>query len=174
MGLRLEVEVPEGVGFNLQGKTIELTGPKGKLVRKFDVPGVELGVSGRTISISARSERREFRAASGAIRSHLLNAFKGVTDGFVYKLRIVYSHFPITVKVEGKRVMIHNFLGERTPRVARIAGNASVEVSGDEILVGGIDVEEVGQTALNIERATAVKRRDLRVFQDGCYIVEKV
>ena len=174
MGLKLEVEVPEGVEFKLVGKTIELSGPKGKLERKFDLPGVELGVSGRTISISTHSSRREFRAAVGTIRSHLLNALKGVAEGFAFKLRVVYSHFPITVKVEGKRVLIHNFLGERTPRMAEIVGNASVQVRGDEIVVEGIDKEEVGQTALNIEQATAIKRRDLRVFQDGCYIVEKV
>jgi large subunit ribosomal protein L6 len=85
----------------------------------------------------------------------------------------VYSHVPVTVKVEGKRVLIQNFLGERSPRVAKIIGDTAVEVSGDEITVSGIDKEAVGQTARNIEQATSIKYRDLRVFQDGCYITER-
>ena len=44
---------------------------------------------------------------------------------------------------------------------------------GDEITVSGIDIEECGQTAANIEQATRIKRLDVRVFQDGIYIVKK-
>jgi large subunit ribosomal protein L6 len=156
--IREEVEVPEGVEVKLSGKMIEASGPKGKLAYKFDIPGVEL----------------KHRAAVGMIRACLANMFKGVTTGFAYKLRVVYSHFPITIKVDGKRVLIQNFLGERAPRVAKIVGDVGVEVKEDEIIVQGIDRNEVGQTAFNIEQATFIRHRDPRVFQDGCYIVEKV
>ena len=37
----------------------------------------------------------------------------------------------------------------------------------------GNNVEDVGQTAANLERATVVKGRDIRVFQDGIYVVSK-
>ena len=37
----------------------------------------------------------------------------------------------------------------------------------------GVDKEEVGQTALNIEQATRIKGKDPRVFQDGCYLFER-
>jgi large subunit ribosomal protein L6 len=57
--------------------------------------------------------------------------------------------------------------------VARIVGGAEVEVVGDEILVRGVDKEEVGQTALNIEQASRPKGKDPRVFQDGCYLFER-
>ena len=170
---REEVEVPKGVEFKLSGKTIEVSGSKGKLARKFDVPGIELKMEGKKILIETSSPRRKLRAAVGMVRARLLNMFEGVTAGFIYKLRVVYSHFPITVKVQGKRVLIQNFLGERAPRVARIVGDVNVEVKGDEIIVQGIDKDEVGQTAFNIEQATFIRRRDSRVFQDGCYIVEK-
>ena len=168
-----EVEVPNGIEIKLEGKSIEVGGPKGMLARMFDVPDVVLKLEGRKILIQTPSSRRRHRAAVGMIKANLLNMFKGVTRGFVYKLRAVYSHFPITVKVEGKRVLIHNFLGERAPRAAEIVGGAKVEVMGDEIVVEGIDKEEVGQTAFNIEQATFIRHRDLRVFQDGCYIVSK-
>lgn len=168
-----EVEVPKGVELKLSGKAIEVSGSKGKLARKLDVPGIELRMEGKKILIEISSPRRKRRAALGMIRARLANMFKGVTEGFTYKLRVVYSHFPITIKVEEKRVLIQNFLGERAPRVAKIVGDVSVEVRGDEIIVQGIDKDEVGQTAFNIEQATFIRHRDPRVFQDGCYIVEK-
>jgi large subunit ribosomal protein L6 len=168
-----KVEVPSGVDLKLVGKTVEVSGPKGKLSRTFDITGINLRQEEASVVIEATLPRRRQRAAVNAIKSHLLNMIKGVTEGFTYKLRVVYAHFPITVKVEGKRVLISNFLGERSPRIARIAGNTEVEVKGDEIIVRGMNKEEVGQTALNIERATYIKRRDPRVFQDGCFIVSK-
>lgn len=171
--IREEVEVPEGVELKLSGKMIEVSGPKGKLARKFDVPKVELKTEGKKILIETPFPRRRHRAAVGMIRARLANMFKGVTTGFTYKLRVVYSHFPITIKVMGKRVLIQNFLGERAPRVAKIVGNVGVEVNGDEIIVQGIDRDEVGQTAFNIEQATFIRHRDPRIFQDGCYIVER-
>lgn len=166
-----EVEVPEGVDVKLKGKSIEVSGAKGRLTRELDMPDIALKLEGRKIFIKTASSRRRHRAAVGMIKAHLLNMFKGVTEGFVYKLRTAYSHFPITVKVDGKHVFIHNFLGERAPRVAKIVGDVKVEVRGDEIIVEGIEKEEVGQTAFNIEQATSIKYRDLRVFQDGIYRV---
>jgi large subunit ribosomal protein L6 len=70
-------------------------------------------------------------------------------------------------------VSIGNFLGERKPRVARILGESQVKLHGDEMVVTGINKEDVGQTAANIEQATRIKGRDPRVFQDGIYITEK-
>jgi large subunit ribosomal protein L6 len=167
--IRDEVIIPNGVSVELKNGTVEISGPKGKLKRKFDIEGVNLKHQGSSIVIEASLSRRRHHAAVGTIKSHLLNMIKGVTEGFIYKLRIVYAHFPITVKVEDKRVLIHNFLGEKSPRIAKIMGDVSVKVEGDEIIVEGIDKEDVGQTAFNIEQATYVKRRDPRVFQDGIY-----
>jgi len=98
---------------------------------------------------------------------------KGVTKGFTYKLKKVYSHFPINVKVEPGKVLIENFIGERSPRIAKIVGNVKVIVKGDDIEVQGLNLEEVSQTAANIEQATKIKKKDPRVFLDGIYIYEK-
>ena len=104
--IKEEVEVPEGVELKLSGKMIEVSGPKGKLAHKFDVPMVGLKTEGQKILIETQFPRRKHRAAIGMIRSRLANMFKGVTTGFTYKLRVVYSHFPITIKVEGTRVLM--------------------------------------------------------------------
>lgn len=108
-----------------------------------------------------------------AISAHIKNMILGVTKGFRYWLRIVYSHFPISVKVEGDKILIENFIGEKSPRVARIVGNAKVKVQKNDIIVEGINLEEVSQTAANIEQATKIRGLDRRVFADGIYIYKK-
>lgn len=168
-----EVKIPEGIQAKLDGKLIEVSGPKGKLVRRFDIQGIGLKQSDGAIIVEASLPRRKQRSAVGAIKSHLQNMFDGVKDGFKYKLKIVYAHFPITAKVEGKKLLVQNFLGEKSPRVAKIVGDVNVKVEGDEVTVEGINKEEVGQTAINIEQATVVRYRDRRTFQDGIYLVSK-
>lgn len=88
-------------------------------------------------------------------------------------MKVVYVYFPVSIKVEGDKVVISNFCGERKPRIAKIVGDTKVEVKEDDIIVSGINVEEVGQTAANIEQATKVKGKDPRVFLDGIYVYEK-
>ena len=109
----------------------------------------------------------------GTVCAHIRNMIKGVTKGFTYKLKIVYAHFPISVKVEGDKILIENFLGERAPRVAKIVGNTKVIVKKDDVILQGINIEEVGQTAANIEQATKIKNKDPRKFLDGIYVYEK-
>jgi large subunit ribosomal protein L6 len=98
---------------------------------------------------------------------------RGVAEGYEYRMKVVYSHFPMQLKVEGAAFVISNFLGEKNPRVAKIVGDTRVKAAGDEVVITGINKEDVGQTAANIEQVTKIKRFDPRVFQDGVYIVEK-
>ena len=95
--------------------------------------------------------------------------FIGLTDGYIAKLKIVYMHFPFTIKINGNEVLINNFLGEKKPRKTTIVGDCKMEVKGDEITVTGINKDDVGQTTANLERATWIRARDRRVFQDGIF-----
>lgn len=171
--IRAVVEPPPSVQVRVDGDRVEVRGEKGTLSRSFRFPDVRIHQENGRIVIEADSMRRRTKAAVGTIKAHLRNMFRGVTEGFTYKLRAVYSHFPIRVEVKGDKVLIHNLLGEKFPRVAKIVGNTKVEVNGDEIIVTGINKDDVGQTAINIEQATAIRHRDRRIFQDGCYIVER-
>lgn len=175
-----EVEVPEGVSVQVEGNRVRVRGPKGELVRefklKFEDAEIKIGVEGQRVKIWIEGkERRKVKAMEGTVWAHIRNMITGVTKGYVYKLRAVYAHFPIQVKVlkDKKLVEIFNFLGEKTPRYARIVGDVSVEVKGREIIVKGINVEHVGQTAANIEQATRIRGKDRRIFQDGIYLVER-
>ena len=109
----------------------------------------------------------------GTFVAHINNMIEGLTEGFEYKMKTVFSHFPIKTSVDGDEFVIQNFLGERSPRKAKIIEGVTVEAKGDDVTVTGIDKETVGQTVANIERATKVKYRDVRVFQDGVYLVSK-
>ena len=171
-----EVEIPENVTIEINGMRVKVTGPKGTIERDFShIRGVEIRKEDNKIIIETFFANRKKKALVPTIAAHIENMIKGVTKGFRYKLKIIYSHFPVNVKVDekGKKVIIENFLGEKAPRIAKIVGNVTVKVKGDDIIVEGIDIEEVGQTAANIEHATKVKNYDRRVFMDGIYIYEK-
>lgn len=170
-----EVTIPEGVEVKLDGKVVEVKGSMGVLREDFSHAPVELKLEKGRIVVFAVWPRKRQRALVHTIASLINNMIIGVTKGFTYKLKIVYAHFPMSIKVEEakKRVVIENFMGEKSPRVARIVGDVKVETSGDDIIVRGIRLQDVSQTAANIEQATKVKNKDLRVFLDGIYVYEK-
>jgi len=168
------VKVPEGVSVNLEGRIIEVTGPKGSLVRDFSYAPVSIHLETGEIRVSTLRSRRKEAALVGTVCSHIENMIKGVTKGFTYKLKIVFSHFPISVKVSEKKVLIENFMGERYPRVSKIVGDTKITVKGDDMIVQGINIENVSQTAANIEQATKITRKDPRIYLDGIYVYEKL
>lgn len=173
-----EVPIPEGVDVSIDGKKVTVRGPKGEVTRDFShareiVIRLDEDEDGRKVVVEAFFANRRVRALVGSVAAHIANMITGVTKGFRYRLRIVFSHFPITVKVQGDKVYVENFLGEKAPRVARIMPGVTVKVEKKDVVVEGVDIEAVGQTAANIELATKVKDKDRRVFIDGIYIYEK-
>ena len=169
-----EFLLPENVKIEISENKVKVSGPKGELERKFElIAGIKIESIENKIKVSSESERRKVKALVGTVIAHIKNMAKGVTKGFVYKLRIVYSHFPIKVKVEKDSILIQNFLGERVPRIAKIVGQTEVKVEVSDIIVSGIDRENVSQTAANIEQSCRIVGYDRRRFLDGCYIVSK-
>jgi large subunit ribosomal protein L6 len=167
------VEIPEGVEGMLEGRIVTIKGEKGELTRDFSHAPIQIQLEGKTVTVQASWPRKKEAALVGTVRSHIQNMIKGVTTGFTYKLKIVFSHFPITVKIKEKTLTIENFTGERNPRKAKIMGATKVTVKGDDIIVQGINLEDVSQTAANIQNATKIRRKDPRVFLDGIYVYEK-
>jgi len=167
------VEIPEGVEGMLEGRIVTIKGEKGELIRDFSHAPINIQLEGKTVTVQASWPRKKEAALVGTVRSHIQNMIKGVTKGFTYKLKIVFSHFPITVKIKEKTLTIENFTGERNPRKAKIMGDSKVTVKGDDIIVQGISLEDVSQTAANIQNATKIRNKDPRVFLDGIYVYEK-
>lgn len=170
--LREEIPIPDGIDVIIDDN-VTVKGQKGQLTRKFSYPGIIIKKDNGNVVLEANFPKKKDKAMLGTTRSHIRNMITGLTDGFTYNMKIVYAHFPMTVKTGGDKVTIENFLGERYPRTAKIVGNTKVKVQGDQVTVTGVNKEEVGQTMANLEQATKVKGRDPRVFQDGIYLVSR-
>ena len=175
--IKEEIEIPEGVEVNLEKVNIEDTisvkGPNGETSRKFNYPNLTITKEDNSIIIETNFPKKQDKSMVGTTKAHINNMLIGVTDGFTYKMKIVFAHFPMTVKAAKDKVTIENFLGERYPRTAKVVGTAQVKVQGDEVVITGVNKEDVGQTMANLEQATKIKGRDPRVFQDGIYLVDK-
>lgn len=152
---------------------ITVKGAKGTLVRDYNHTKLEFAKEEDGLHIRAVNPRKLEAALVGTINAHVKNMIKGVTTGFVYKMKIVFVHFPLAVKVVGHEVHIENFVGERKARVAEILGDVKVTVKQDDVTVEGIDINDVSQTAGNIQQRAKVRRKDLRKFLDGIYVYSK-
>ncbi len=164
------LQIPEGVKLELGGRAVTVTGPKGTLSKDLSHLPITMELSGGRLRIYEEWPRKREIAMVGTAAAHVRNMITGVTKGYAYGLKVVYAHFPITVKVQKGRLMIENFTGEKTPRSAPILPDVEVKVEGDTITVEGLDKERVSQTAANIQSATRIKEKDQRVFLDGIYV----
>ena len=167
------IPIPEDVTVNVENSEVTVKGNGGEIKRNFNHNNITISNDDENVTISVAFPNKKDKAMVGTIKSHVSNMIYGVKHGFTYKMKIVYAHFPMTVKVKGNIVSIDNFLGERSPRTAKIIGDVKVSVKGDDVTITGINKEHVGQTMANIEQATKIKGRDPRIFQDGIYLVDK-
>lgn len=167
------VTIPAGVTVTMEGSVVMVKGKKGELNRDMWYPNINITIEGNVIRLTTDSKKKQITSMVGTLAAHVSNMCTGVSSGFQYSLKVVYSHFPIQLKVQGDIFEIVNFLGEKFPRHAKILKGTTVKVGNDEVTVTGIDKEVVGATASNIERATRIRDRDPRVFQDGIYIISR-
>ncbi|MFP4628854.1 MAG: 50S ribosomal protein L6 [Halobacteriales archaeon] len=170
---RIELPVPDEVDASVDGTDLRVDGPEGTVERPLWYPGIEVAVVDDAIVIEAAADDRSTNAVLGTFESHVENMLHGVTEGWEYRMKTVYAHFPMQVSVQDGEVVIENFLGERAPRRTDVVGDTEVAIEGDVIVLRGPDKEAVGQTAAAIEQLTRVSGKDVRVFQDGVYITEK-
>ncbi len=168
-----QIEIPEGVDIQVADSTVTVKGPKGELSRRLWYPGIDINKEESHLVVNSKLDRKRQRAMVGTLAAHIGNMIAGVTEGFEYRMKVVYSHFPIQLKAGQDELITNNFLGERRARSAKIIGGTKVDLGKDEVILSGIDKEKVGQTMANIEQATRVRGFDIRVFQDGIYLVEK-
>jgi len=168
-----KIETPEGVNVEIDGFVVKVKGSKGENQRMFKKPSIEIKKDGNFIVLNAKKPTKREKKMLFTFKAHIKNLLKGVNEGFVYKIKICSSHFPMSASVDGNKILIKNFFGEKVPRKSTILDGVTVKIEGDIITVEGIDKENTGQTAANLELATTIRNRDKRVFQDGCYIIEK-
>ena len=168
-----QVTIPEGITITQNKNMLTFEGPLGKTYKNFrDIP-VHVEIADGKVNLKAIGERKRDYAILHTARSIIRNICEGLIEGYTIKMKVVFAHFPITVKVEGKKVLIENYQGERAPRSTHIMGNTKVIPKGEDVILTGEVWTDITQTAANIELTTKVKNKDHRVFLDGIYVYEK-
>merc|ERR1712149_71762 len=177
------LDIPEGVKVHIKTRIITVEGPRGKLVKDLGHLAVVFGQPTKnTISIELHHGARKNVATLRTVRTLINNLIIGVTKGFKYKMRYVYAHFPINVNVDKNsetglyEVEIRNFIGEKIVRRVVMQPGVEVEPSKnqkDELQLFGNSLENVSQSAADIQQICRVRNKDIRKFLDGLYVSEK-
>jgi len=174
------IDIPAGVKIHIKARTVTVTGARGTLRRDFRHQAVDLSVidGGKKLKAEVWFGTRKAMACVRTITTHIKNMITGVTKGFLYKMRMVYAHFPISVGIEnsGKEVQVRNFLGEKIVRTVKMFDGVIASRSTDqkdEIVLQGNSVDAVSQSAANIHTCAKVKSKDIRKFLDGLYVSTK-
>lgn len=162
----------------MSGRKVKVTGPRGSLERNFAFVPLEITRAGKNqLKLSVWFGSHKHLACIRTICSHIENMIKGVTKGYQYKMRSAYAHFPINLSiVDGKKcIEIRNFIGEKIVRRVPMLEGVTVDVTDqkDEIVLRGINLENVSQSAATIQNITKVKNKDIRKFLDGIYVSER-
>ena len=168
-----KVTIPKGVTVKLNKHMLSFVGPLGKTHKSFRSIPVNVEIIEDKVLLKTIGNRKRDYAILHTARSIIRNICEGLIEGYTIKMKVVYAHFPITVKVEGKRILIENFQGERAARITHIVGNTKVVPKGEDVILTGEVWTDITQTAANIELKTKVKDKDHRVFLDGVYVFEK-
>ena len=118
------IDIPEGVSIDFKSRNVEVKGPLAVLKRSFKHCGFDMVRSKdrqNQIRIQMWLAQRKQKACVNTIASHIKNMMKGVTDGFRFKMRFAYAHFPIQAAISegGKVITVQNFIGEQYTRVIR-------------------------------------------------------
>ena len=169
-----EIVLPSEVSITKQENLVTTKGSFGSVQKDFTKMPAIIDLQDNKITIKSRGNRKKDFALVNTLQSVINNMIKGSSQGFTYRLKIVFAHFPISIKIKGKDIVVENFFGERSPRTSKIIGNdTKVSVEGEDIIVKGPNIENVSQTAANLELATRIKNKDSRVILDGVYIYSK-
>jgi len=104
-----KMELPDGVVARLDGNVLTIKGPLGECRKDLSKIKAQISHEENRILIQPLGKKKSDLSVANTARSIIKNMIKGVTKGFTYKLKIAFAHFPISVKVKGKEVLIENF-----------------------------------------------------------------
>ncbi|ALV29311.1 50S ribosomal protein L6 [Pannonibacter sp. Q-1] len=140
------VPVPSGVTATINGRTIEVKGPKGQLSFVLnDLVLAEMTDAG--IQVDPRNDSKPARSMWGMTRTMIQNLITGVSQGFERKLEITGVGY--RAQMQGRNVQLA--LGFSHDVVYEVPEGIEVKCpKPTEILISGIDKQVVGQVAANI------------------------
>jgi len=145
---RKPLEIPTGVEFSQNNKSVKIKGPKGS----FDYTihdSVEVAIENKLVSVTAVKEHPMSAAMVGTTRILLENMVIGCSKGFEKTLRLVGVGYK--AKAQGK--ILDLTLGFSHPVNFEIPDGISIETPTNvDIIIKGIDKQKVGQVAANIRK----------------------
>jgi large subunit ribosomal protein L6 len=94
------IEIPEGIEINIDGAKVIVKNSEGKNERKFDISKLTLEKKDNKIVLGNKKSTKKEKRKMNTIAAHIRNMIKGVQKKFEYKLKICFSHFPITVEIK--------------------------------------------------------------------------
>lgn len=140
------VTIPSGVDINIAGSLVTIKGGKGEL--SHDVhPLVKVEQEDGVLKTTVNNNSKTANALSGTTRALLQNLVTGVSEGFERKLEIVGVGY--RAAVAGK--VLNLSLGFSHPVEFAIPEGITIETpSQTEVVIKGVDKQQVGQVAANI------------------------
>ena len=142
------VTVPSGVTAQVDGQEVKVKGPKGELKHVL-VDAIIAKLDNGGIEIAMREDSKEARAMWGMSRTMVANLVAGVTEGFTKKLEITGVGY--RAAVQGSNLQLQ--LGYSHDIAFAIPQGIQVVCpKPTEIVITGIDKQQVGQVAAEIRR----------------------
>jgi len=140
------VPIPEGVSCELQGCTLSVSGPKGKLEQSFQ-PQIGIEIKETEIVISRATEENQDRAFHGLTRALINNMVLGVSKG--YERTLVIEGVGYRASLQGQTLNL--LLGYSHPIAVDPPQGVTFTVEGQQIVkIAGIDKQQVGQVAADV------------------------
>lgn len=143
---RLPISLPSNVQISVSDGSVEVQGPKGKLVLEVPPP-IRVGVEEGKVLCARPTDQKSHRALHGLTRALLANMIRGVTEGFQKKLELVGVGY--RAQIQGQTLTLS--LGYTNPVIYVLPPDVQAAVEGlNVITVSGIDKQRVGAVAAKI------------------------
>ena len=140
------IPLPAGVKYKVEGNTVVVEGPKGK-VSALIAPGITLETKDGVLHVNRDTEKHA--AVHGLTRALVFNAVQGVTAGWKKELDIVGIGYRAELKGKGTVVFT---LGYSHPIEFPLPTGieATVDPKQTHLVISGIDRQKVGQVAADM------------------------
>lgn len=143
---KMPIALPAGAEVAITAEKITVKGPLGSL--SLNLNGlVNIANNNGTLSFSPANDGREANALTGTLRALVNNVVTGVTKGFEKKLNLV----GVGYKAQAQGDKLNLSLGFSHPVVHQMPQGVTVATpTPTEILIKGIDKQQVGQVAAEV------------------------
>ncbi|MDT0322489.1 MULTISPECIES: 50S ribosomal protein L6 [unclassified Streptomyces] len=143
------IPVPAGVDVTIEGRTVEVKGPKGALSHTVASPIEVARAEDGTIVVTRPNDENRNRALHGLSRTLIDNLIVGVTQGYVKKLEIS----GVGYRVQAKGSNLEFSLGYSHPILIEPPEGITFKVeTPTRFSVEGIDKQKVGEVAAKIRK----------------------